>query len=39
MHADETELQEAPDVGPVVAQSIAHFFAEHHNREIIEANA
>ena len=35
MQGDETELQEAPDVGPVVAQSIVLFFAEHHNREII----
>ena len=36
MRADETELQQAPDVGPVVAQSIAHFFGEPHNREIVE---
>ena len=35
LQADEAELQEAPDVGPVVAQSIAQFFAEPHNREII----
>ena len=35
MRANETELQQAPDVGPVVAQSIAHFFGEPHNREII----
>lgn len=35
MQADETELQEAPDVGPVVAQSIAHFFREPHNRDVI----
>lgn len=35
MRADETELQQAPDVGPVVAQSIAHFFGEPHNRKII----
>jgi DNA ligase (NAD+) len=35
MHADATELQQAPDVGPVVAQSIAHFFGEPHNRKII----
>jgi len=35
MEADETRLQEAPDVGPVVAQSIAHFFREPHNREVI----
>ncbi len=36
MDADEAALQEAPDVGPVVAQSIARFFAERHNREVIE---
>jgi DNA ligase (NAD+) len=35
MKADEAQLQQAPDVGPVVAQSIAHFFAEPHNRQVI----
>lgn len=34
--ADEARLQEVPDVGPVVAQSIAQFFAEPHNRVVIE---
>lgn len=34
--ADETALQAVPDVGPTVAKSIAEFFAEPHNREIIE---
>ncbi len=29
-------LQQVPDVGPVVAQSIAGFFAESHNREVID---
>ena len=29
------ELQRVPDVGPVVAESIAGFFAEAHNREVI----
>ncbi|HKU69702.1 MAG TPA: NAD-dependent DNA ligase LigA, partial [Burkholderiales bacterium] len=33
--ADEEALQRVPDVGPVVAQSIAHFFAEPHNREVV----
>jgi DNA ligase (NAD+) len=33
--ADAGALQEVPDVGPVVAESIAQFFAEPHNREII----
>jgi len=35
MAADDTQLQEAPDVGPVVAQSIAHFFREPRNRDVI----
>ncbi len=30
------QLQEVPDIGPVVALSIADFFAEKHNREVIE---
>ncbi len=33
--ADETRLQLVPDIGPVVAQSIATFFAEPHNIEVI----
>lgn len=33
--ADEEALLEAPDVGPVVAASIARFCAEPHNREVI----
>ncbi|MBS0424747.1 MAG: NAD-dependent DNA ligase LigA [Proteobacteria bacterium] len=36
MAADSECLQQIPDVGPVVAQSIAGFFAEAHNREVIE---
>ncbi len=36
MAADEAALLEVSDVGPVVAASIAHFFAEPHNREVIE---
>jgi len=35
MAADEARLQQVPDVGPVVAQSITAFFAELHNREVI----
>jgi DNA ligase (NAD+) len=35
MNATEAELLEVPDVGPVVASSIARFFAEPHNREVI----
>ncbi|CAH1201315.1 DNA ligase [Candidatus Nitrotoga sp. BS] len=33
--ADETRLQLVPDIGPVVAQSIATFFSEPHNIEVI----
>ena len=36
MNADEARLQLVPDVGPVVAKSIAQFFAEPHNREVVE---
>jgi DNA ligase (NAD+) len=35
MSADEPQLTEAEDVGPVLAQSIRQFFAEAHNREVI----
>jgi DNA ligase (NAD+) len=35
-HADEETLQAVPDIGPVVAQQIAAFFHEHHNREVIK---
>ena len=34
--AKEEALEQVPDVGPVVAASIAGFFAEPHNREEIE---
>ncbi|MEO8342549.1 MAG: NAD-dependent DNA ligase LigA [Gallionella sp.] len=34
--ADAGSLQQVHDVGPVVAQSIADFLAEAHNREVIE---
>jgi DNA ligase (NAD+) len=36
MDADEAALLEVNDVGPVVAASVARFFAERHNREGIE---
>jgi DNA ligase (NAD+) len=36
MKAGEEEIMEVPDVGPVVAKSIHQFFAERHNREVIE---
>lgn len=37
MAADEEALVAVPDVGPIVAARIAHFFAEEHNREVIAA--
>jgi DNA ligase (NAD+) len=37
MVADADCLQQVPDVGPVVAASIVSFFAEPHNREVVEA--
>ncbi len=37
MAADEDSLTHVPDIGPVVAAHIAHFFAEPHNREVIAA--
>jgi len=36
MDASVEQLMEAPDVGPVVAESIAGFFRERHNREGVE---
>jgi DNA ligase (NAD+) len=37
MDADEGELEEVRDVGPVVAMSIRQFFAERHNRDVVHA--
>jgi DNA ligase (NAD+) len=36
MEASTEQLLEAPDVGPVVAQSIRTFFEQPHNREVVE---
>lgn len=36
MSADLERLMQVPDVGPVVADSIVAFFAEPHNREVID---
>jgi DNA ligase (NAD+) len=36
MNASEDELLQVTDVGPVVAASIARFFAEPHNRDVVE---
>ncbi len=35
--ATEEQLQETPDVGPVVASHVAAFFSQAHNREVIES--
>ena len=35
MQASEEELQNAPEVGPVVAKHVVTFFAQLHNREVI----
>lgn len=35
MNMGTEQLQQIPDIGPVVAQSIADFFSEGHNREVI----
>ncbi len=37
MAADAAALQRVPEVGPVVAASIARFFAEPHNIDVIDA--
>lgn len=34
--ADEEALQRVPDVGPVVARNVVRFFAEPHNREVVD---
>ena len=36
MEADEETLQQVAEVGPVVAVSIARFFREPHNREVVQ---
>jgi DNA ligase (NAD+) len=36
MRADEEMLQQVAEVGPVVAASIARFFREPHNREVVQ---
>jgi len=36
IEADEEQLQEVPDVGPIVAQSIVLFFQQTHNIEVIK---
>ncbi len=36
-NADPATLQQAPDIGPVVAEAIRAFFCEPHNQEVIAA--
>ena len=36
MHANVDQLLQVPDVGPVVAESLHTFFAQAHNREVVE---
>ena len=36
MQADAETLQQVPDVGPVVAECVLGFFAQDHNREVID---
>jgi DNA ligase (NAD+) len=36
MQANVDQLLEVPDVGPVVAESLHTFFAQSHNREVVE---
>lgn len=36
MQADTAALEAVPDIGPVVAQHIVHFFEQKHNREVID---
>lgn len=35
-HADEQSLQEVPDIGPIVAKKIAHFFQQDVNNQVID---
>lgn len=35
MFASLEQIEEVPDVGPVVAGHVRHFFDQHHNRDII----
>jgi DNA ligase (NAD+) len=36
MTADVDQLMQVPDVGPVVAESVHHFFSQPHHQEVIE---
>ena len=36
LSADETQLQEVPDIGPIVAHSVHAFFQERHNKTVID---
>ena len=36
MQAGSEELEQVPDIGPIVAQHIVHFFEQQHNRDVID---
>jgi DNA ligase (NAD+) len=36
MSASEAEIQETPDVGPVIAAHIHHFFQQAHNKDVVQ---
>jgi DNA ligase (NAD+) len=35
LQADEAAIQEVPDIGPIVAAHVHHFFQQEHNRDVI----
>ncbi len=37
LHASAEQIEEVPDIGPVIAASVQRFFQEPHNRQVIEA--
>jgi DNA ligase (NAD+) len=37
LEADEAAIQEVPDIGPIVAAHVHHFFKQKHNLEVIAA--
>jgi DNA ligase (NAD+) len=36
LEADEAAIQEVPDIGPIVAAHVHHFFRQRHNRDVID---
>ncbi len=37
VEADQETLETVPDIGPIVARNVVEFFAQQHNREVIDA--